>query len=88
MAKKKVVQNKNGLSGETTTVYLFYDGTPRYSQPVFVGINGMTWMIERGKEVEVPIEVAEVLRQQQAQDNQTAAMIEKIKRESAEALSL
>jgi hypothetical protein len=88
MAKKKKVQNKNGLSGETKIVHLFYDGTERYSQPAFVGINGMTWMIERGKDVEVPVEVAEVLRQQQMQDNMTAAMIDKIKRESEEALML
>lgn len=29
---------------------------------VFVGVNGKTWLIKRGEEVEVPISVAEVLR--------------------------
>lgn len=76
-------QNKNPeinkvLSGKTEKIYLFYDGTPEYSAPLFVGINGMTWMVRRGEEVEVPVEVAEVIRQQLTQDQRTAQMIQSL----------
>ena len=33
----------------------------REQEDVFVGINGRTWLIRRGVEVEVPVCVAEVL---------------------------
>ena len=33
----------------------------REQEDVFVGINGRTWLIKRGIEVEVPVCVAEVL---------------------------
>lgn len=32
---------------------------------VFVGINGKTWLIKRGEEVEVPRNVAQVLRRKE-----------------------
>ena len=72
MAKAPLV--KKGLSGKTTTVNLFYDGD-KYKDPLFVGINGMTWMIKRGEPVEVPVEVAEVINQSLAQDGKTAQLI-------------
>ena len=71
-AKKK--QNREGFSGETTIVTLFYDGD-RYKDPVFVGINGKTWLVKRGEPVEVPVEVAAVLRHSVQQDGKTAQMI-------------
>lgn len=36
---------------------------------VFVSVNERTWLIKRGEEVEVPECVAEVLRNQQLQEN-------------------
>lgn len=33
-----------------------------HREPVFVGINGKTYLIKRGEEIDVPREVAEVLR--------------------------
>ncbi len=71
MAKKN---DKRGLSGRTAVVNIFYDGE-KYKEPVFVGINGMTWLIQRGVDVEVPEEVAEVLRHEIEQDKNTASMI-------------
>lgn len=38
---------------------------------VFVGVNGRTWLIKRGVEVEVPECVAEVLRESEEQDSAT-----------------
>lgn len=71
MAKPMI---KEGLSGKTTTVNLFYDGD-KYKDPMFVGINGMTWLVKRGEPVEVPVEVAEVINQSLAQDGKAAQMI-------------
>ena len=75
MAKAPMV--KKGLSGKTTTVNLFYDGD-RYKEPMFVGINGMTWLIKRGEPVEVPVEVAEGINQSLMQDGKTAQMIREL----------
>lgn len=44
---------------KTTTVFL-----PKISgedATVFVGLNGKAWQIPRGKQTEVPVEVAEIL---------------------------
>ena len=68
---------KKGLSGKTTTVNLFYDGV-KYKDPLFVGINGMTWLVKRGEPVEVPIEVAEVINQSLKQDGKTAQLIREL----------
>ena len=43
----------------------------REQEDVFVGINGRTWLIKRGIEVEVPVCVAEVLENREV-------MLEKI----------
>ena len=75
MAKAPMV--KKGLSGKTTTVNLFYDGD-KYKEPMFVGINGMTWLIKRGEPVEVPVEAAEVINQSIMQDGKTAQMIREL----------
>ena len=81
MTKKK--NNLAGFSGETKKVYLFYDGE-KYKDPVFVGINGNTWLIKRGEEVEVPVEVAAVLENQMAQDNSAAQLIRDLSKKAKE----
>lgn len=59
---------------ETVTVRLFKDNG-KYKDPVFVGINGKNYLIERGKEVEVPRCVSEVLKNSLAQDDFANAII-------------
>lgn len=54
-------------SKELVKILLPYDGR-RYKDPVFVAINGKSFRIERGVEVEVPRYVAETLRNSQEQD--------------------
>lgn len=39
--------------------------TRNEKEDVFVGINGKTWLIQRGEEVEVPWNVAKVLERQE-----------------------
>ena len=43
---------------------------------VFVGVNGKGYAIERGKEVEVPLSVAEVLRNSEAFQDKLEAFLE------------
>ena len=59
---------------DTEVIRLFKD-SHRYSEPVFVGVNGETWLIQRGVDVEVPKAVAEVLRHSEEMDNAAAEKI-------------
>jgi len=46
-----------------------------YKNDVFVCVNGMPWLIQRGIWVEIPRYVADVLDASQRQDEQTAELI-------------
>ena len=58
---------------DTEVIHLFKDS--RYKAPVFVGVNGETYLIQRGVDVEVPKAVAEVLRHSEEMDNAAMARI-------------
>ena len=47
-------------TAKTEKVFLPYDDT--HKRPLYVCVNGRSMNIERGKEVEIPAEVAEVVR--------------------------
>lgn len=74
MAKNEIAKDKDYNPMETVTVRLFKDNS-KYKDPVFVGINGKNYLIERGKEVEVPRCVSEVLKNSLAQDDFANAVI-------------
>ena len=57
VAKEKVAKEK--------TVKIKLPLTRTEKDDVFVGVNGRTWLIKRGVEVEVPECVAEVLQHQE-----------------------
>ena len=77
---------KKGLSGKTVTINLFYDGD-KYKDPVFVGINGMSWLVKRGEPVEVPVEVYDVLMNQMKQDKSAADLMKSLQKASKEAMA-
>ena len=56
---------------ETVEIELFYDGD-KYKDDVTVGVNGKTWLIQRGQKVKVPRFVAEVLKNSAEQDKASA----------------
>lgn len=66
--------DKYGFSGRTTFINLFYDGD-RYKDPLFVQINGRSFLVRRGEPVEVPVEVAAVIEQSLKQDGNTRQLI-------------
>lgn len=74
-AKAEAVKADDNYWTEKVTIHLFKD-SGKYKDAVTVGVNGRFWQIERGVDVEVPRNVAEVLRQSQEQDQRTAEMIE------------
>ena len=43
-----------------------------------MSVNGVHYQLQRGKNIEVPPEVAEVIRHSQEQDDQTAARMEEL----------
>ena len=62
------------LEKDTEVIHLFKD-SQRYKAPVFVGVNGVNYMIQRGVDVEVPKAVAEVLRHSEEMDGEAMAKI-------------
>jgi hypothetical protein len=67
MAEKKNTE-------ELVTVHLFKDAN-KYKDDVTVHVNGRRWTIQRGKTVQVPKAVAEVLEHSMGQDAETAELI-------------
>lgn len=57
-------------------VKLFKDNG-KYKSDVFVGVNGRGYQLQRGVEIDVPEEVAEVLEHSQMQDTLTSERIAK-----------
>ena len=69
-------EGKNPLE-ELVTIRLFKDNE-RYRDDVFVSVNGRTFQIKRGVEVQVPRYVQEVLDNSMRQDMVAAAMVDKL----------
>ena len=70
----EAVQAEPTEEKDTVVIRLFKDNQ-RYKAPVFVGVNGVTYLVQRGVDVEVPKAVAEVLEHSEEMDN---AAMEKI----------
>ena len=57
------------------TIELFKDDY-RYKEPLFVGINGRTWLIQRGVPVEVDDYVADFIEQMKAEEARIMRRVE------------
>lgn len=69
---------------DTVVIRLFKDNQ-RYKAPVFVGVNGVTYLVQRGVDVEVPKAVAEVLEHSEEMDNAAMAKITAAENATAQA---
>ncbi len=69
----------NSKGEKMVKIRLFKDNKA-YVGDVFVGVNGRTWQIQRGVEVEVPEYVAEVLRNSEAQDREAIQQMDDLQR--------
>ena len=65
----EAVQAEPTEEKDTVVIRLFKDNQ-RYKAPVFVGVNGVTYLVQRGVDVEVPKAVAEVLEHAQMQETE------------------
>jgi hypothetical protein len=65
------------------TIELFKDDY-RYKEPLFVGINGQTWLIKRGVQVEVDDYVADFIEQQKAEEARIMRRVDQEEREYQE----
>lgn len=72
------------LEKDTEVIHLFKD-SQRYKAPVFVGVNGVTYLVQRGVDVEVPKAVAEVLEHSEEMDNAAMAKITAAENATAQA---
>ena len=75
-AQTQEAAQKNPLE-ELVTIRLFKDNE-RYRDDVFVSVNGRTFQIKRGVEVQVPRYVQEVLDNSMSHDMVAAAMVDKL----------
>ena len=73
MTEKKPEQGQKMVK-----IKLFKGGSGKYADDVFVGLNGETYKIQRGVEVEVPAGVAEILEHSAQQDALTSERLEKL----------
>lgn len=76
---------KNDYWKEMVTIRLFKD-TGKYSSDVYVNVNDHNFVIKRGVDVQVPRYIAEVIRNSEEQDRNTAIMIERANSEFDTAL--
>lgn len=63
---------------ETVKITLFRDDD-RYKAPLFVGVNGRSYLVERGEEVEIPKSVNEVIENSRKQKRATEKAMENAK---------
>lgn len=66
-SKEETKLSKEQKRPKMEKIFLFKDNN-EYKDDVFVSVNGENYHIQRGVEVEVPDYIAEVLRNQQRQD--------------------
>ena len=78
----EAVQAEPTEEKDTVVIRLFKDNQ-RYKAPVFVGVNGVTYLVQRGVDVEVPKAVAEVL--EHSEDNAAMAKITAAENATAQA---
>ena len=82
MATKKTTEEKAAVTEakeetkqkDTVKIKLFRD-EGKYKDPLFVQINGRSFLIKRGEPVTVPVEVAAVVNQSLMQDGHAAQLI-------------
>lgn len=64
---------------EETVKFALFRDDDRYKAPLFVGVNGRSYLIERGKEVELPKSVYEVIMNSMDQTRVTEEAMENAK---------
>lgn len=69
-----IIKNNENRLKEIVTIRLFIDND-KYKEDVVVMHNGKLYVIKRGVDVQVPRYIADILKQSEEQDTNTARMI-------------
>lgn len=75
-AEKAAADKAPSPTGPKMVKIRLFKDNDKYKDDVFVAVNGRSYQIKRGEDVEVPDFVAEVLEQSAKQDAATASLIE------------
>lgn len=75
--KNEVSPEEQAKADELVTIKLFKDSKD-YKDDVFVGCNGVGYLIRRGEPVQVPRKVAEILENSERQDVLAARLTEQM----------
>lgn len=75
--KSEVSPEEQAKADELVTIKLFKDSKD-YKDDVFVGCNGVGYLIRRGEAVQVPRKVAEILENSERQDVMAARLTEQM----------
>ncbi len=73
----QAVQTPAAAQGPKMVKIRLFKDNDKYKDDVFVAVNGRSYQIKRGEEVEVPDFVAEVLERSMKQDQATADLIDR-----------
>ena len=66
---------------ETERIKLFKDNG-RYKNDVFVSVNGRSFLLQRGVELELPYAIAQVVKASIKQDEQAALLVSRLRGEA------
>ena len=74
--KARSVKNKQNKSEDEKVTFRLFKDNDKYKAPVFVGVNGVGYLVERGKDVTMPKFVYEVLKNSEEQLAEAAKTME------------
>ena len=69
-------------TGEKMVKIQLFKDDGRYANDVFVGVNGKTYQIKRGVDVEVPESVAEVLKNSERQNAEAFHVMNELQKDA------
>lgn len=74
--KARTVETKQNKSENEKVTFRLFKDNDKYKAPVFVGVNGVGYLVERGKDVTMPKFVYEVLKNSEEQLAEAAKTME------------
>lgn len=80
ISPEEIEAQKEAWRNRKVIIKLFKDDGA-YKDDVVVGINGKLWNIPRGVQVEVPLPVAEIIKNMDKQDTSTARLVSQMEAE-------
>ena len=80
--KQEPMEKREPEAVRKETIRLFKDND-RYKNDLYVSVNGHSFLIQRGVDVEVPYYIAEVIRNSMKADDEALQFMEEVKKRQA-----